>query len=220
MMWMRLRTTGLRVALLMAASIMSFGCQLATAGDDFTSLFNGKDLQGWTGNTELWSVKDGVIIGNTVGKKVMRNTFLSTEKAYTDFTLRVKVKLLNGNSGVQFRSEMHPDHVVKGYQADVAESVYSGMLYEEGKRGIMPYWNALSKEQQAEIFAAAKPLGEWNEYEITCKGDHVTMILNGKTVLDMDDPDGADQGIIALQLHVTKDGMEVQFKDIAIKELK
>lgn len=218
-MWTKPNHPRLGAVSAMLLMVAFFGCQHIVAEEGFTPLFNGKDLSGWTGDSALWSVQDGVIIGNSKGKQVLRNTFLSTEKAYSNFTLRVKVKLINGNSGIQFRSDLLPGHVVKGYQADVAESVYSGMLYEEGKRGIMPYWKAMTPEQQAEIFAAAKPLGEWNEYEITCTGDHLKMVLNGKTVLDLDDPEGAKKGVIALQLHVTKDGMEVQFKDIEIKEL-
>ncbi|MBI3735131.1 DUF1080 domain-containing protein [Candidatus Sumerlaeota bacterium] len=191
------------------------------AGEEgFTPLFNGKDLAGWTGDPDLWKVENGEIIGNTKSKQIKHNTFLATEKKYSDFVLKGEVKLLNGNSGIQFRSEQHPDYVVKGYQADVAETVYTGMLYEEGKRGILPYWNAMTKDQQAAVFANAKPLGEWNEYVITCKGNHVKLDLNGKTTCDLDDPEGGKEGIVALQLHVWKDGMEVHFRNLRIKELK
>lgn len=188
------------------------------APEGFAPLFNGKDLQGWTGDPALWSVSEGTIAGSTKTTKIKRNTFLATEKKYGDFVLKAKVKLINGNSGIQFRSQAHPDYVVKGYQADVAEKDYFGMLYEEGGRGIMDYWKQLTPEQQKEINAAAK-MGEWNEYEIACKGHHVTMVLNGKTVLDLEDPAGAAEGVIALQLHVGP-GMEVFFKDLFIKELK
>jgi hypothetical protein len=184
----------------------------------FVPLFNGKNLDGWKGDEKLWKVADGEIVGSTEGTPLEHNSFLSTEKVYADFVLRAKVKLRNHNSGIQFRSEQKPDHVVIGYQADVAEAKYFGMLYEEGKRRILPYWKALSPEEQVAINGAAKQ-GGWNEYEITCKGDSVKMVLNGKTTCDMVDPEGAKKGIIALQVH-KGDPMEVRFKDLSIKELK
>lgn len=187
-------------------------------GDEgFKPLFNGKDLTGWTGDVRLWSVKDGEIVGSTHGTKIKHNTFLRTDKEYGDFELRLKVLLENGNSGIQFRSEVHDDFVIKGYQADVAEKTYSGMLYEEGKRGIMEYWKALSPEEQAKIHGSAKQ-GEWNEYVITCIGDHLTFTLNGYKTLDLKDPEGAKSGVFALQLHTGPD-MRVRFKDIEIREI-
>jgi len=190
----------------------------AHAEKGFKPLFNGKGLKGWDGDEKLWSVDDGAILGSTHGNKITSNTFLSTKKTYKDFVLRVKTKLENGNSGIQFRSEQRRNFVVAGYQADLAEKTYFGMLYEEKKRGIMEYWKALSKEEQAAIHATGKQ-GDWNQFEITCKGDHIKIVLNGKTTLDFDDPEGAKEGVIALQLHVGED-MRVWFKDIEIKELK
>ena len=209
-----------RIAL---ASFMALTISITALADhhksEFKALFNGKDLTGWDGDPKLWSVKDGMIVGITQGgrDKIRQNSFLSYEKLYSDFVLKVKVKLLNGNSGVQFRSEQRDDYVVAGYQADIADNQYFGMLYEERKRGILPYWNEMSEEGKAEIAAAVKK-EDWNEYEITCKGDQVKMVLNGVTTLDMNDPDGAKEGIIALQLH-TGPPMEIHFKDIEIKEL-
>ncbi len=194
-----------------------FGCAGVTEDDGFVALFDGKTLNGWIGDERLWSVEDGVILGSTEGVTIQRNTFLSTEKIYKDFVLKAKVKLRNHNSGIQFRSERKDDFVVVGYQADVATKTYFGMLYEEGKRGIMEYWKALSKEEQAAIHGASKA-GEWNAYEIRCQGDHITMTLNGEPVLDLMDPDGAKEGVVALQLH-QGEPMEVRFKEISIKEL-
>ena len=210
--WRRATVIGLALALMV--SVISF----ADAPEGFTSLFNGKDLTGWKGDSRLWSVKDGVIVGNTETVKIPHNSFLMTEKKYSDFVLRVKVKLRNHNSGVQFRSQALDDYAAKGYQADVAEATYFGMLYEEQGRGILPYWNALSDQERADIFNASKK-GEWNEYEITCNGDRVKMVLNGKVTLDFDDPEGAKEGIIGLQLHAGPP-MQAEFKDIYIKELK
>ncbi len=218
---MRLRnylaSPALRLASAVALCAGIAGIGAHAADDGFTPLFNGTDLSGWTGDMKLWRVENGEIVGSTKGVKLEKNTFLSTEKTYSDFVLKARVKLTNHNSGIQFRSEQLPDHAVKGYQADVAEKTYFGMLYEEQGRGILPYWNEYSEDQREAVFAAAK-LDDWNDYEITCQGDHVKIVLNGYTTLDFVDPAGAKAGIIALQLHAGPE-MEVHFKDIAIKEL-
>jgi len=124
---------------------------LSTAsGDEVKSLFNGKDLTGWEGNPELWSVEDGAITGRTPpdpadpAKGIIKhNTFL-VWKAGTaaDFELTFQYRLVGGNSGVQYRSkELEPGAfgpIMSGYQADFeAGTKYSGILYEEKGRGIL-----------------------------------------------------------------------------------
>ena len=82
--------------------------QSAAAGDKgFKTIFNGKDLSGWDGDTELWSVKDGVIHGETTPeKKANGNTFLIWEGGTTkDFELRLSFRCnATNNSGIQYRS--------------------------------------------------------------------------------------------------------------------
>jgi hypothetical protein len=190
----------------------------AKSDKGFVPLFNGKDLSGWHGDPKLWKAEDGIIVGSTEGNPLEQNSFLSTKKSYGDFVLRAKVKLRNHNSGIQIRSIQMPDYVVHGHQADVATEKYFGMLYREKAGGKMDYWNALSPQEQAKIHAASKQ-GDWNEYEITCKGDKIKMVLNGYVTCDIVDPEMPGEGIIALQIH-KGDPMEVYFKDISIKELK
>ncbi len=193
-------------------------CQQQSAPEaEFVSLFNGRDLSGWLGDSRLWTVVDGVIVGSTEQVKLTHNSFLSTRTSYSDFVLRASVKILNGNSGIQFRSEQFPDYVVKGYQADIAVEKYFGMLYDEGGRGIMEYWKRMTPQEQADINSVAR-LDDWNLYEIHCQNDRIKMILNGQAACEIEDPKGASEGIIALQLH-TGDPMQVMFKDIAIKDL-
>ena len=207
-----------RAALVCGTVILSsLTVQAAPDANGFTALFNGKDLSGWEGDSRLWSVRDGAIVGSTHANAIGHNHFLSTTVSYSDFVLRAKVKLENHNSGIQFRSEQRDDYVVAGYQADIAEHTYFGMLYEEQKRGFMPYWEELSQADKDAIQGVVKH-GDWNEFEITCRSDRIKMTLNGHTTVDISDPDGAKEGIIALQLH-TGEPMRVAFKDIAIKEL-
>ena len=73
--------------------------------DNAAVIFNGKNLDGWTGNEQLWSVQNGEIVGTTQGLK--KNEFLVSDFLTRDFKLSLEVKLINnqGNSGIQFRSK-------------------------------------------------------------------------------------------------------------------
>lgn len=201
------------LALFVVAATLLVSAETLQADDGFKPLFDGKTLDGWTGDARLWSVEDGMIVGSTDGKPIKTNTFLSTKEPYKNFVLRLKFKLRNHNSGVQFRSKQLPDNVVAGYQADIADKRFMGILYEERGRGIL---------QDVDPAAVGPNVneGEWNEYVITADGPHITQVLNGFTTVDYteESEEGATDGIIALQLHVGPD-MQVSFKDIEIKEL-
>ena len=197
-----------------AALVLALRTPPVSADDAFKPLFDGKTLEGWSGDPELWSVKDGMIVGETEAKTIKHNTFLATKETYKNFILKLTFKLRNGNSGVQIRSKKYPDFVVKGYQADIAESRFTGILYEEGGRGI------LADVDQEKVGKAFKR-DDWNHYVITCDGPKITQVLNGVTTIDYTEKDadkGAKEGIIALQLHVGPK-MQVSFKDIEIKVL-
>jgi hypothetical protein len=188
----------------------------AQAEEGFKPLFNGKDLEGWSGDPDLWKVVDGVIVGSTDNKTLKHNSFLSTKKSYADFVLKAKFKLRNHNSGIQYRSKQYDDYVVKGYQADIADKTYMGILYEEGSnRGILVKVKAEDVEKHLKK-------DDWNGYEITADGPHLVQKINGFVTVDYTEKDeqkGAKEGIIALQIHQGPK-MQVEFKDIEIKELK
>ena len=107
----------------------------STDEQGFVPLFNGRDLAGWEGDSKLWIVEDGMLVGRSPGIKY--NDFLATVKTYGDFILRFQIRLLDnrGNSGVQFRSQRvpPPSHEVSGYQADVSAGWW-GKLYDESRR--------------------------------------------------------------------------------------
>ncbi len=220
---------------------------LLYAGDDevgFESIFNGKDLTGWGGVTNLWSVKDGVITGQTTKENPAKgNTFLVwTNGTVKDFELRCSFKLVPGdekgfaNSGIQYRSKvMDPSYwVVGGYQADMeAGPNYTGILYEERKRGIMAtrgekvVWTADCKKNVVGSVGDAKEIqasvrqGDWNDYIIIAKGNHLQQWVNGKQTIDVVDECEAQramEGILALQLHAGSP-MMAQFQNIRIKKL-
>jgi hypothetical protein len=183
------------------------------ADEGFTPLFNGKDLSGWVqpaaGSGATFAVEDGQVVGRTDGK-LKKNEFLVTEKPYGDFVLKAKVKFKNGNSGIQFRSKREDNGRVTGPQADVANG-YWGLLYEEGRRGILERY---PEKEAAKIIKE----GDWNDFVIEAKGDHVVISINGTKVIDRTDPKFDKSGIIALQVHVGA-AMEVRYKDIEIKTL-
>src|SRR5690349_18862207 len=95
----------------------------------FKKIFNGKDLTGWSGNPELWSVDGDTIVGKTTAEKPIKgNTFLIWTNGTTeDFELRVSFKIEANNdkgfanSGIQYRSKVFDEKnwVVGGYQADM-----------------------------------------------------------------------------------------------------
>jgi hypothetical protein len=132
--------------------LFSLAAMAASALAQEQVLFNGKDLTGWEGNPALWSVKNGVIRGETLPvadnpKKgdLKHNTFLVWKTGtVSDFEFRVKYRISSdsGNSGIQYRSKViqQGEHgpIVSGYQADFeAGKTYSGILYEERGRGIL-----------------------------------------------------------------------------------
>ena len=203
--------------------------------------FNGKDLTGWEGNPAFWSVKDGAITGQTTKENPTKgNTFLIyTNGNVEDFELRLSYKIVGGNSGIQYRSKVvNPKNwVVNGYQADFeAGKTYSGILYEEGGRGILAKRG--EKVVVKEVDGKHKPevtgaLGksediqkkikdeDWNDYLIIAKGNHLQHFINGTQTVDVIDEQkskAAKSGILALQLHAGPP-MTVQFKDIRIKKL-
>lgn len=214
-----------------------FAVLAATAqAQEFQSLFNGKDLSGWDGKSEFWSVKDGVIFGQTTSDKPTKgNTFLVWQGGdVADFVLKAKVRFTGNNSGVQYRSELvgdPEDFVVKGYQADLhPKPEFFGMLYAEKWRGIVAQRfqrvvvGADGKSQVVgEVGDRDQKLvdSEWNELTIIAVGNRQIHQVNGVTTMDLTDnhPEAKRKGILALQLHAGKP-MTVEFKDIRLRHLK
>lgn len=186
----------------------------ARSADDKDGIFNGKDLEGWEGLKEYWSVKDGAIVGTNGDKNVPFNTFLWTKKKYKDFEMKCQIRLKDGkgNSGVQIRSEILDQKQLsaKGPQCDVGQQ-YWGSLYGENFGGMM------KAADPAVVKKALKP-ADFNDYYIKCVGKHVTIKLNGETTVDGDFK-MPEEGLIGLQLHGGH-VMEVTFKNIEFKEMK
>lgn len=207
---------------------------------EWRSLFNGKDLTGWDGDPKFWSVKDGVIHGETTLKNLAKNnTFLIWRGGRVrDFELQLKFRIESGNSGVQFRSIDRGDWSVAGYQAEVCnEMPQVGFLYEEStRRGSLAKvgeFVMIDKSGQKHVISKIadpndlikagyyKPK-EWNEYTIIARGNYIVQKLNGHQTVELVDLDTVGrerQGILALQLHIGPP-MVVEFKDIRLKQFE
>lgn len=179
---------------------------------DWKWIFDGKSLDGWDGDPRLWSVKDGVIHGETTQENPARgNTFIVWEDGkLKDFELKIKFRIQNGNSGVQYRSKLvskptdENRWVVGGYQAEVENNPGKvGFLYHEKGRGWLVNVGDLmviDKDGKKEVVShvsdvdALKKEGyyksqDWNEYHIIGRGNHLIHYLNGYKTMELIDND-------------------------------
>ena len=207
-----------RIGAFLAAAIFVVAAVVAKAPpqSEWVSLFNGKDLTGWKSNgAEKWVVEQGTILCESAANKY---GYLTTEKTYRDFHLRLKFQgEAAGNSGVFLRARItgiDPEHGpdIEGMQVEVDPNVgkHTGGLYESGGRG----WVAMPA---AEGEQALKP-GEWNDLEVFVEGHHIMTQLNGVKVVDFTDPAPKfTDGVIGLQIH-TGGGVKMRWKDIFIRE--
>jgi hypothetical protein len=210
------------------------------------SLFNGKDLQGWDGDPKLWSVKDGVLHGETTAENPAKgNTFIIWKDGKTkDFDLRLSFRCnATNNSGIQYRSKHITDGnvrnpwVVRGYQHELRNESklpsVAGFIYDEGgKRGRIclvgekAVWekdgkkvvgNLIDQEGYKKLFK----LDDWNDVVIIAKGNHIQHFLNSTLIVDFTDNEpqlALTEGVLALQLHAGNP-MWVDFKNIRLKDL-
>ncbi len=172
-----------RLALVLALAAGLAACKSSRpAGQEpvesgFTSLFNGRNLEGWTGDTEGYAVEDGSLVclkdkgGN-----------LYTTKDYGDFVLRFDFKYEpGGNNGVGIRAEMGKDAAYYGMEIQILDD------YAPEYASLKPW------QFHGSVYGVAparrgylKPAGEWNSEEITARGRRVTVRLNGEVILDAD----------------------------------
>lgn len=193
------------------------------AGDGFTSLFDGKSLAGWTGAKDAYAVEGGMLVCKTG-----TSGNLLTEKEYSDFVIRFEFKLSEGaNNGLGIRCPLRAqgnlhldgmelqilDNSAAKY-ATLKPYQYHGSVY-----GVQP-----AKRE------FLKPLGQWNQQEVTVKGRRVKVVLNGETIVDVDldeatatgTMDGAEHpGLKRAAGHIgfLGHGDRVEFRAIALKDL-
>ncbi len=232
---MRLRHVGFMLLLLVVVFGGASDSRGAKPADTFRPIFNGKDLTGWSGDERFWRVEDGAIVGETTeDSRAPGNTFLIWEQGeLDDFELRLKFRMTSdyANSGVQIRSVRLDKHVVGGYQADLANDGWTGVMYEERGRGILAHRGeratiAADGSRTATAFGDKDALHQhmklrdWNDYHIIARGNRITIRLNGETMSELIDesPAARRHGVLALQVHAGPP-MRVAFKDIELKRV-
>ncbi|MEO8269658.1 MAG: DUF1080 domain-containing protein [Aureliella sp.] len=213
---------------------------------ELKSIFNGESLEGWDGDSRLWSVRDGVLHGETTPTVAASgNTFLIWQGGTTeDFELRLSFRCnATNNSGIQYRSQHITDNdppnawVLRGYQHELRNEVefpdVSGFIYGEGLSGrgrICLVGERAHMEDGKKVVTAQLidndefrklfRLDDWNEIVIIARGRHLLHYMNGRLILDF--TDAADlaltSGALGLQLHAGKP-MWAEFKDIRFSAL-
>ena len=203
---------------------------------DLKSIFNGKNLDGWTqkNGTASYRTEKVAIIGKTM--EGSPNSFLCTDKLYGDFELQFEVKLINDelNSGVQIRSqtkELNDKEKTRGdkfgrvngpqveIEATKEKGAESGYVYGEAIGGWMTPKEKLIPHKNFKN-------GKWNKYRILAKGPVIKTWVNGNQVSDLKDEEkykSHPKGFIGLQVHSIKKGTgpyEVAWRNIKIKELE
>lgn len=182
-----------------------------------TELFDGTSLAGWEGDTAWFRVFDRAIIAGSRTRPVPRNEFLVSTREFSDFELRLEVRLIGGqgNGGIQFRSQRVPgSHEMIGYQADVGPGYWGG-LYDESRRNTL-----LGKRCDEPALAAVLRPDGWNDYRIRCVGRRVELQVNGliTTTFDETDPAVPARGRIGLQIH-SGAPVEVCYRGLRLREM-
>ena len=175
------------------------------------SLFNGKNLDGWTiHGTERWYVEETLLVCESGPDKAYG--YLSTNEYYDDFELTLEFKQeANGNSGVFIRSTVEGTKV-SGWQVEVAPpGSNTGGIYESYGRG----W--LIKPEKTKD--KALKMGDWNQMKIRVKGDLIQTWLNGTSMVELkDEKIGKGKGSIALQIH-DGGGIKVRWRNLMLNPL-
>jgi hypothetical protein len=206
----------MKAALCLAIALTLAGTSAADDEKGFKPLFDGRSLEGWEGNLEMFRVQDGAIVGGTLEKRIPRNEFLCTREEFDDFELRLKFKVVGklANAGVQLRSRRIPNHhEVRGYQADLGDGWW-GSLYDESRRN-----KILVKADPAVVKRVLKH-DDWNDYTIRCQGLRIQLWINGEQTVDYTEPDESIEqtGLLGVQIHAGGPS-EAWYKDIRIKKL-
>ena len=190
----------------------------------FKPLFNGRSLDGWMGDLEGWAVEEGRLVCGKPGMKRPGNLY--TKKEFSDFVLRFEFKLTAGaNNGIGLRCPFPAHAAYDGMEIQILDDTaekyarlkpyqYHGSVY-----GVVPARRGF-----------LRPVGQWNEEEVTARGTRITVRLNGRVIVDADlkkvckprTLDGKDHpGLFRESGHVVLlgHGSHVEFRKIRIQEL-
>jgi hypothetical protein len=175
-------------------------------------LFNGKDLDGWEGHANLWSVQDGMIVAKN-SEPIKVSTYLLTKRHFSDFRLTATVQLYRSemHSGIAFWGRKAPEHGDPyTYAGHLVMFPTDWGMYDLFGRNGLPVDGGPAKN-------VGKQHG-WNDLEILAQGNRVRVVVNGTPVVDWRDPEPEriKEGPIGLQLHANKVPQEVHFKNLVL----
>lgn len=191
--------------------LLMFCCATTLLSAQPVSLFNGKDLSGWTVHgTEKWYVDGGELVCESGPDK--QYGYLSTNQPYKNFEFSVMFKQeANGNSGVFIRSSIEGTKI-SGWQVEVAPAGHhTGGIYESYGRG----WIIQPKPEDEKRLRT----GKWNKLKIKVTNDEITTWLNGRRMVYLkDEKIGKGEGFIALQIH-EGGGIKVRWKKFRMNVL-
>ena len=229
----------MKKTILFLASALAVLASVATAGDGYVSIFNGKDLTGWKSNEETpgcFSVEEGALKVSG-GRAHLFYIGGDGKASFADFELKLKVKTLpKANGGVYFHTEYEQSGwPSKGYECQVNAShkdpkktgslsgVVTVLVLAPGQKAPPGSLEDLVVEQ------APNTDGEWFDYHISVKGKTITLKVNGKTTVEWTEPEGFDpakalqkmpgrklgRGTFAIQGHDPES--TTYYKDIQLK---
>ncbi len=204
----------------------------------FQQIFDGKSLNGWSGDPDFWRVENGALVGQTTTEKQPKqNTFLIWRGGSpANFELRLEYRLIGFNSGIQYRSIELPDikWAMKGYQADIdGEQRYTGQIYEERGRGFLAMRGQFTYIAEGKKPGRVGSLGEgdqlkalikdadWNQVHIIARGNTLIQTWNGHVMsmlIDDDAPNRKMDGLLGIQVH-RGPAMKIEVRNIRIKNL-
>ncbi len=209
----------------------------------FVSIFDGKTLGGWEGDTTFWRAENGVIVGETTPARVVKaNSFLIWRGGTVkDFELKVDFRISGTNSGIQYRSTELPEvgkWVLKGYQADIDfGGEYLGNIHEErgrkpghvvlAKRGQVtriadgPKYKTLATIADGTLLRGVVNVNGWNRYHIIARGPVLVQIINGQLMgvtIDEDTKNFVPEGLLGFQMHVGPP-FKIEYRNILYKKL-
>jgi hypothetical protein len=186
-------------------------------------LFNGKDFDGWEGNTgengtpKYFTIKDGVIVARNEADNAPKvSNYLLTKKNYRNFRLVFEGKLAE--------SKMHSGIALWGkkYEKDGQVNSYQGhlVMFPAGW-GFYDLYRRMGVGMHKDDGRAKKAdNGDWNKMEILATGHRIRLGVNGQLVADWEDPqpDLCGEGPIGLQLHSNTVPQEVRFRGLILSE--
>jgi putative membrane-bound dehydrogenase-like protein len=228
----------LKISLLLPVVLALLPAFTSAADDASQSLFDGKSLQGWSGDAAHWRVADGAIVGEIPdGKSLDQNQFLFWEGTVADFDLSVEFRISGGrdaNSGIQFRSQRTENGGAAGLQADLDQGeTWLGRIYDEHGRALVAERGKTvsiapdgrrwaDKFAEPADFAGLLRRDGWNTYRIRAAGPHIEIWINGRRVTVLDDHQighAEYKGLLAFQLHSGAGPAKVQFRNIRLVNL-